>query len=78
MTTKKIPKGTKCFTSILGHYNFWYANKTISFLLTTEIPANPVGWHSGGSGYTPYKVSPDAIPEHIENPIPVVWVKDDN
>jgi hypothetical protein len=78
MTIKVIPKGTKCCASILGYYNFWYPDKNITFLLTKEVLATHIPWHSGGSEYISYKIPSDAIPDFIKTPIPIVWVKDGN
>ena len=66
-----ISKGTKCYPSEKGHYNFYYPNLNEVFELTMNIEASLLPW-VGYRGYRAFKV---VSPKNFL-PIKVLWVKE--
>ena len=68
--TTLISKGTTCYGSKMGHYNFHYPDPNQKYELLISIEATRLSWRSA-DGYTAFKILKPL--DYL--PIKVVWVK---
>ncbi len=66
----KIPRGTPCYGSTKGHYNFYYPNFTYNYETTMALEATLMPWVCFDDPRAVKIVSPENY-----MPLQIVWIK---